>query len=136
MEIVSMNARPVPAPNWAGVTLATTQNFLSHVNLYSTGAIGQTEGYDVQADALRAARNLSRGAEQGAAAVIGYEGRWYVQGVRAYDSVLKRWEAPVHFESAFPAIIGSLVLRESTVLHRTMDGLAAIVDGARELRLG
>lgn len=135
MDIVTMTPRPAPAPDWTGVTLATTRSSLSQVGVYSTGAIGRGEGYDLQADALRAAHNLSRGADQDAAAVIGYEGRWYVQGVRAYDAILRRWEAPLRFEAAFPALVGPFLLRENTTLHRSLDGLAAIVDGARELRL-
>lgn len=136
MDLSPLTPRPAPTPTWTGAKVAELQ--LHHANVsymydvYAAGGSGRTEGYASTADALRAARNLSRGAERSALAVVAYEGRAYVQHVRVdMDRKL-----PLHFEAALPARIGNADLRDGARFRPVLDGLVAIVDGSRTVKVG
>ncbi len=135
MELAASPARTAPSPTWTGVTLATVrldEGIISRPHaIFSTGAAGRTEGYATTADALRAARNLSRGAERSALAVVDYEGRSYVQQLLVEEGNAR----PLHFEAAFPARVGRGTLYANTNAYARLAGLVAIVDGSRSLRI-
>lgn len=137
MNIAALAPQPKPNPTWTGVKLGivSSSGGLQAAALISTGALGQATGYAERADAMRAARLLTRGVDRDAAAVLDYEGRWYVQGLTSRDDIWGAWEAPLRFEASFPAMVGKVRLdSSSTVMHRH-EGLVAVVDGARELRV-
>ncbi|MEO6867416.1 MAG: hypothetical protein ABI200_05295 [Gaiellales bacterium] len=124
--------RPKPAPDFAGVRLGTIFDFTKRLELHSTGTIGRAEGYDSSANAMRAARMLSRGEAQGAAAVVGYEGRFYVQGTHA--KTISR-EGSMKFEAQFPAMVAGFRLEQSHKVTSALLGFQALVDGARQVEV-
>jgi hypothetical protein len=135
MDITPMAPRPKPTPDWNGVVVAKLHQGMGLMAITSTGGVGRDEGYDSRANALRAARMLSRGAGHDAVAVVGYEGRWYVQGLRAEADLVGSWRAPLRFEHAFPAPVGPMRIDAGTRAFPHLAGLEAIVDGSRNLGL-
>lgn len=135
MHLITTGPRPKPTPSWTGITLAKGVSGMRPIGIVSTGTIGRVEGYDDRTNALRAARMLSRGIVRDAAAVIADEGRWYVQGVRAFDYIWNDWSEPLRFEAQFPAKVGDVLVSADTKFHKHLAGLEAIVDGARGLRV-
>ncbi len=140
MQLAPLTPRPAPHPTWTGVAIGTVplwNNAMGyHSPLVSTGAVGRAEGYDALANAMRAARQLSRGEEQGAVTVIERDARWYVQGVVAQlDMLSGGGSRRLHFEAALPARVGYATLRETAVVSSAMSGVVALVDGSRSLRV-
>lgn len=140
MQLTPMTPRPAPDPHWTGITVATVPIWNGGTGLpmalVSTGTRGRAGGYDSQANAMRAARMLSRGSDVGAMAVIARDQRWYVQGILARLDAGSGGNTSLHFEAALPARVGNAVLRESAVVRPAMGGVVAVVDGARTLPLG
>lgn len=136
-QLAPLAPRPKPLPTFQGLRIADVRihedygsSVVSRMHpLYSGGAFGRPEGYDSTANAMRAARMLSRGDRRQAMAVVDYEGRSYVQVVRIGNH-------PLHFEAALPARVGNGTLRADSVAQARLDGLVAIVDGSRTLRVG
>lgn len=139
MQLGQLIQRSTPAPTWTGVSVATVpmweRGFGSPVPLVSSGALGRVEGYDSQANALRAARELSRGADRTAVAVIARDDRFYVQGLYALLSRMSGGPQWLHVEAALPARVGAATLRETAVVRPKMSGVVAVVDGSRTLPL-